>query len=492
MRKRIPLLIALLLAAVLAATASTAVAGGSNQPLSIKFTNKAASGHAFAISAFGEPTGPCSVLGDLAGFPNPVQAGSTSVVNFGASCQTASQDVRIFWVTSNAGQPVYLPVTSQESPRGIINLSWQFGQLVPSWGSTDPTVPLHVASNELLCMNTPSGTATQLGIELESTTCGTTTLTIQATGSGSVASTPWGVGCGPNCTQQQFQVPIGSTWNLIASGSNGQSFNSWGPDGPCTGIDDDCMVTVMQPTEVTANFGAPSGYTVTVNQVGTGQGTITSNPPGIACTNNAGTCSALFPQPNQVELTATPATGSMLAGFDGPCGFSGNDLRTCWLFMVGNTTVDVQFNAPPTPPAPPPGPGPAPTPAPGPIPSVNPVIGPNPPGPIPTSNPGVRPALTGLGLVRSTVRAGLPGELVYRLNMNARVTLAFTDLSTPSRRYAYAFQPGKAGGDAGVNRVLLRTRVGGHPVRPGRWRVQITAVNSMGRTSTQTRVLTIR
>lgn len=496
MRPRLLLPLVLLLLAALAATAS---AGYSPQvtPLSIKFTNKAASGHAFAISAYGEPTGPCWVLGDLGGPPNPVQAGSTRIINFGAdsSCpnQGASQNVRMFWVTSNAGQPAYLPITSPSSPRGVINLAWQYGQLLPAWGTTSPWVPLHVASNELLCFNIPSGTATQIGIELESTTCGTTTLTIMATGSGSVASTPSGVSCGPDCTQQQFQVPIGSTWTLIASGSNGQSFNSWGPDGPCTGIDDDCVVSVSGPTTVTANFGAPSGYTVAVSQTGSGQGTITSSPAGIRCINGTGTCSALFPQPSQPNIIAKPAPGSTFGGFTGPCGIYVQAPTTCALELFGDTTVGVTFTSKsaPTPPAPAPGPGPTPTPAPGPVPSVNPVLGP-PPGPIPPVNPGVRPALTGLGMVRSTVPAGLPSELVYRLNMNATVTLAFTNLGDRARRYAYAFKPGKAGGDAGINRVVLRTRVGGHPVLPGRWRVQITAVNAMGRTSTQTRVLTVR
>lgn len=488
-----------LLLLVMAAFAATASAGSSTTPLSIKFTNNAASGHAFAISAYGEPNGPCWVLGDLAGFPNPVQVGNTRVINFGAdsSCWSsgASQNVRIFWVTSNAGQPVYLPVTSQESPRGIIQLQWQFGQLVPSWGTSSPDVPLRVASNELLCMNIPSGTASQIGIELESTTCGTTTLTLTTTGSGSVASTPSGVSCSTPCVQQQFQVPIGSTWTLIGTGSNGQSFNSWGPNGACTGIDDDCIVTVLGPTQVTANFGAPSGYTVTVNQTGSGQGTVTSSPAGIDCTNGTGACSALFPVPSGPSVIATPAPGSTFGGFTGPCAVTNTQPTTCWVMLYSDSQVGVAFNSrsAPTPPAPTPAPTPAPppSPAPGPAPSVNPVIGP-PPGPIPPQNPGVRPALTGLGLVRSSVPAGLPSELVYRLNMNAKVTLGFTNLGDRSRRYAYAFQPGKAGGDAGLNTVMLRTRVGGHPVRPGRWRVQITAVNALGRTSTQTRVLTIR
>ena len=60
------------------------------------------------------------------------------------------------------------------------------------------------------------------------------------------------------------------------------------PDGACTGIDDDCLVTVMGPTSVTANFGAPSGHTVTVDQTGSGQGTVTSSPAGINCVNAMG------------------------------------------------------------------------------------------------------------------------------------------------------------------------------------------------------------
>jgi hypothetical protein len=73
---------------------------------------------------------------------------------------------------------------------------------------------------------------------------------------------------------------------------------------------------------VTATFNPAVGMSnLTIQKGGTGSGTVTSQPPGIDCGT---TCIAAFPTGTVVTLTATPAAGSRLAGWDGPrCGGTG-------------------------------------------------------------------------------------------------------------------------------------------------------------------------
>jgi hypothetical protein len=58
-----------------------------------------------------------------------------------------------------------------------------------------------------------------------------------------------------------------------------------------------------------------SAPTLTVTKAGAGSGTVTSEPAGIAC---GATCAAPFPAGTPVTLQATPAAGSVFAGWTGP------------------------------------------------------------------------------------------------------------------------------------------------------------------------------
>lgn len=82
-----------------------------------------------------------------------------------------------------------------------------------------------------------------------------------------------------------------------------------------------------------------NNFTVTVNKTGNGTGTVTSTPPAIDC---GATCSAAFPSPGSVTLSATPSGGSTFDGWiGGGCAGTG----TC----VVNTdaTVTATFTAAP-------------------------------------------------------------------------------------------------------------------------------------------------
>ena len=92
----------------------------------------------------------------------------------------------------------------------------------------------------------------------------------------------------------------------------------------CTG-DNPATLTVTQ------------GFTLTVSTSGTGSGTITSTPAGIAC---PGTCSASFASGTAVTLTATPTSGSAFTGWSGACSGTG----ACSVTMNSNQSVTATFN----------------------------------------------------------------------------------------------------------------------------------------------------
>ena len=62
-------------------------------------------------------------------------------------------------------------------------------------------------------------------------------------------------------------------------------------------------------------------HSLAVVRAGNGTGTVTSSPAGINC---GATCNASFLQGTVVTLTATPAAGSLFAGWSGACTGTGS------------------------------------------------------------------------------------------------------------------------------------------------------------------------
>jgi len=158
-------------------------------------------------------------------------------------------------------------------------------------------------------------------------------LTVQnaGTGTGTVTSNPPGINCGPTCTAS---IAIGTAVTLTAAPGTGSAFAGW--SGACSGTGT-CAVTLTAATSVTATFNlTSSGVLITVQDAGTGTGTVTSNPSGINC---PGTCAASFTKASNVVLTAAPATGTTFAGWSGLC----TGLGTCNLNLQGSTTVTSTF-----------------------------------------------------------------------------------------------------------------------------------------------------
>lgn len=153
-------------------------------------------------------------------------------------------------------------------------------------------------------------------------------------GSGTVTSSPEGIRCGDACTRAFAR---GTTVAVRAEADDGSRFVSWG--GDCAGRDETCSVRLDDDARVTARFERTTRPdSLTVEPVGDGQGTITSEPERIACPE---TCVASFARGTRVTLTADPADGSTFAGWSDPaCPGTG----PCELTIVGATTLQARFD----------------------------------------------------------------------------------------------------------------------------------------------------
>jgi len=92
-----------------------------------------------------------------------------------------------------------------------------------------------------------------------------------------------------------------------------------------------CAAGVIFQTSATA-----TQYSLSVSV--TGQGTVTSAPAGISCGTS---CTAELAAGTTVTLTATPSSGSQLAGFGGACSGTGS----CTVTMSADTQVTAAFAA---------------------------------------------------------------------------------------------------------------------------------------------------
>lgn len=82
-----------------------------------------------------------------------------------------------------------------------------------------------------------------------------------------------------------------------------------------------------------------ASQTLTVTKAGTGTGTVTSSPAGINC---GSTCNSSFPSNSVVTLAASPAIGSLFAGWsDEGCSGTG----TCQVTMTQDRSVTATFTA---------------------------------------------------------------------------------------------------------------------------------------------------
>jgi Divergent InlB B-repeat domain/RTX calcium-binding nonapeptide repeat (4 copies) len=95
-------------------------------------------------------------------------------------------------------------------------------------------------------------------------------------------------------------------------------------------------------TTVTRFGTPPNQHTLSVAK--TGDGTVTSAPPGIVCGSS---CSAVYDEGTAVALAAIPDPGWSFAGWEGAC----SGVGACVVAMDGARSVVAHFNPPPPTPA---------------------------------------------------------------------------------------------------------------------------------------------
>jgi hypothetical protein len=152
-------------------------------------------------------------------------------------------------------------------------------------------------------------------------------LAVTAEGPGTVTAS--GISCPSGCAET---YDAGSVVTLTANATSGSIIATW------TGCDavtaTTCTVTMMNDRAVRVVM-APS-FTVTVVRSGTGSGTVTSAPAGIAC----GTaCSRSYVAGTPVVLAAAAAADSMFTGWSGGCTGGG----PCAFTLNANTVVTANF-----------------------------------------------------------------------------------------------------------------------------------------------------
>lgn len=156
-------------------------------------------------------------------------------------------------------------------------------------------------------------------------------VSLAGTGGGTVTSDPPGINCGADCTEMYNH---GIVVTLTATPAAGSIFDGW--SGACTGLGA-CIVTMEAARSVTATFTASiNTYLLTVILAGDGDGTVTSDPPGIDCGTD---CTESYNAGTVVTLTATPAGGSTFAGWSGACAGTGS----CVVTMSAARTVAATF-----------------------------------------------------------------------------------------------------------------------------------------------------
>ena len=177
-----------------------------------------------------------------------------------------------------------------------------------------------------------------VSVLINNTVAALNTLTVNkaGTGSGSVTSSPPGIDCGATCSATYTS---GTVVTLTATPASGSTFTGWSGCDTVSGTT--CTVTMSVARSVTASFTSTlQSFILTVNKAGTGSGTVTSSDGGINCGTSSTSCSANYACGTTVTLTATPAFGSIFAGWSGCDAVSGT---FCSVTMSAARSVTATF-----------------------------------------------------------------------------------------------------------------------------------------------------
>jgi hypothetical protein len=152
------------------------------------------------------------------------------------------------------------------------------------------------------------------------------TIIKDGSGTGFVTSSPPGIACGDDCDQRYSS---GTVVQLTATADAGSRFAGWGGHSDCI----DGQVTMSEDRTCRPLFVRIFGLTVLKS--GSGTGTVTSSPSGIACGSD---CFQYYDQNTIVHLWASPDQGSEVAGW-----FGEPDCSDATVTMSQDRTCEVEF-----------------------------------------------------------------------------------------------------------------------------------------------------
>ncbi len=162
-------------------------------------------------------------------------------------------------------------------------------------------------------------------------TLNTYNLHVDVFGNGTVSSTPTGISCGADCDEIYGH---GSVITLVQNTATGYTFTGW--MGACTGTGA-CTVTMNAAKSVSATFTLNT-YLLVVTKNGTGSGTVSSVPAGIAC---GADCMEAYNHGSTITLTAAADAGSVFTGWSGG-GCTGTG--PCTVAMTAAQSVTATFD----------------------------------------------------------------------------------------------------------------------------------------------------
>jgi alpha-tubulin suppressor-like RCC1 family protein len=207
-----------------------------------------------------------------------------------------------------------------------------------TWTSSDTAVATIDASGRATGVG--AGTTTITGTDFSGASASTTLTVVgevnlsvvrTGAGTGTVSSSPPGIDCGMDCSEAYAS---GTVVTLTASAASGSTFAGWSGCDTVSGAT--CTVTVDSARTATAVFDLKR-FTLTVNKTGlvSGQGSVTSNPPGIDC---GADCTEPYTNGTVVTLTANPSM--FFSGWSGCDSVSGT---TCTVTVSSARSVTARF-----------------------------------------------------------------------------------------------------------------------------------------------------
>ncbi|MGD0369497.1 MAG: NHL repeat-containing protein, partial [Acidobacteriaceae bacterium] len=199
--------------------------------------------------------------------------------------------------------------------------------------------------------NSLNGSPATQTINLEGTGLGSAVnVSVTGTGTGNVSTSSF-INCAivagvaqSGCSETTNE---GYTYTFYESPIVGTMFTSWGGDCSSNSSGPSCTLVITGPANIIANFAPASSYLLTVTDLGTGSGKVSSGDGQIGCVDTNGTvtgspsCSASYSS-GTVTLTATASGNSIFAGWGGACSGS----ATCMVMMSQAQSVTADFVAP--------------------------------------------------------------------------------------------------------------------------------------------------